>query len=129
MKMRRITTLLIFTVSIIVLLNTQPGWCDGFLIDYKGRIQVDGAPYSGTGRFKFALIDSNERILWSNSDNILSIEPVSPSPTVEIPVENGEYSVRLGDPVLGMKSIEESILRQYTKISSITPPGAVTNQW
>lgn len=114
--MRRITTLLIFTVSIIVLVNTQPGWCDNFLIDYKGRIQVEGAPFSGTGKFKFAFVDSNERILWSNSDNTQPIEPIPPSLTVEIPVENGVYSVRLGDPDLGMKSIEESILRQYTKI-------------
>ncbi len=108
--MRKITTIVILVLSSITLLNLNKGWCDNVVIYYKGSINVDNAPYNGTGTFKFALTSSKGRVLWSNSDNTVPIEPVPPSLTIKIPVVKGMYSVRLGDTKLGMKSIDGSIL-------------------
>jgi protein-disulfide isomerase len=109
LKMKKIATIMILVASSIVLWNLKSGWSDDVVIDYEGSIKVDDVPYSGTGKFKFALASSNGRILWSNSDNTPPIEPIPQSLTIKIPVVNGTYSVRLGDAKLGMTSIDGSI--------------------
>ncbi|MBT7350115.1 hypothetical protein HN803_04970 [candidate division WWE3 bacterium] len=70
---------MILVASSIVLWNLKSGWSDDVVIDYEGSIKVDDVPYSGTGKFKFALASSNGRILWSNSDNTPPIEPIPQS--------------------------------------------------
>src|SRR5207247_1944302 len=67
------------------------------LINFQGRIAVDGVNFNGTGLFKFALVNGDGRATyWSNDGT--SANGNEPSNAVSIPVAQGLYSVLLGDP-------------------------------
>jgi hypothetical protein len=69
------------------------------LINYQGRVIIGSSNYSGTGQFKFALVNSNGTVsFWSN--NGTSVGGSEPSASVGIFVTNGLYSVLLGDASL-----------------------------
>ena len=51
---------------------------------YEGRLSVDGVPFAGTGRFKFAIIGGQGATLWSSSE-------------ISLTVSDGVYAVRLGE--------------------------------
>ena len=59
-------------------------------LNYQGRVAVNGAAFTGTGQFLFALVDAEGTVHWSSHATATS--PVS--------VVNGLYSVRLGDTTL-----------------------------
>lgn len=70
------------------------------LLNYQGRVTVDGTNFDGTGHFRFALVDeSGTNTFWSNDGN-------SP-PTTDVPlmVDKGLYSVLLGDTDLDGMSV------------------------
>ena len=46
---------------------TVTGWAEvPQILNYQGRISVSGAPFTGTGQFRFALVTTNGVKLWSN---------------------------------------------------------------
>lgn len=51
---------------------------------YEGLLSVDGVPFDGTARFKFALIGENGAAVWSSND-------------ISLTVSGGVYAVRLGE--------------------------------
>lgn len=67
------------------------------LVSYQGAVEVSGSLYTGTGFFKFALVDSDTGDgnvnYWAN-DGAASGEP---SQTVPLSVADGLFSVMLGD--------------------------------
>jgi len=65
------------------------------LLNYEGRIAVNGTNFTGTGQFKFALVDGSVRTLWSNDGR--STNGSQPTASVGLPVTKGLYSVLLGD--------------------------------
>lgn len=71
----------------------------GSTLNYQGRITADEANFTGTGQFKFVLVDQSNTGLWSNDGTAGSGEPAT---SVGIPVANGLFSVELGD---GMQAI------------------------
>ncbi|MCA9436706.1 MAG: hypothetical protein KC978_13055, partial [Candidatus Omnitrophica bacterium] len=69
-------------------------------INHQGVVKVNGEPFSGTGEFRFALIDSESGDeLWTN-DGSSSASLGFPNLGVVIPVVSGLYSVNLGDASL-----------------------------
>lgn len=65
-------------------------------LNYQGRVAVSGTNFSGTGYFKFALVNSNgSQTFWSNDGT--STAGSAPTAAVSIPVSSGLYSVQLGD--------------------------------
>ena len=57
------------------------------IINYQGRIVVGGTNFTGTGQFRFALVDgTGATTFWSNG-----------TATVSVPVTKGLYAVLLGD--------------------------------
>ena len=56
----------------------------GDVINYQGRLIVDGAPFNRPGRFRFALVGDSGAPVWESGE--ISLELV-----------NGRYAVRLGD--------------------------------
>jgi hypothetical protein len=71
------------------------------LISHQGRVAVRENPsdplvnFSGTGQFKFVLVNGAGATLWSNDDtSTAGLEPVG---AVSLPVNKGLYSVMLGD--------------------------------
>src|SRR4051812_17347540 len=77
------------------------------LINYQGRIVVGSTNFSGTGNFKFALVNATGTIAyWTNDGTHLDgTEPIN---AVTLNVSNGLFSVLLGD----------------TSISNMTPVSA-----
>lgn len=89
--------LLIPAISIHVLLFTailvsaQPPE----LLNYQGRVTVDGTNFHGTGHFKFALVDETGDITYWSNDGLSE-----PEDAVSLLVERGLYAVLLGDTSL-----------------------------
>jgi N-acetylneuraminic acid mutarotase len=69
------------------------------LIDYQGRVIVGSTNFTGTGQFKFALVNTNGTATYWSNDGTSSGggQPANPA---SINVSNGLYSVLLGDTSL-----------------------------
>ncbi len=66
------------------------------LINYQGRVGVDGVNFDGSGQFKFAFVDAaGTDTYWSNDGS--SMAGSEPATAVSIPVSKGLYSILLGD--------------------------------
>ncbi len=77
------------------------------LINYQGRVVVNGANFAGTGQFRFALVDGAGNPYWSNDGTSMGGPPIN---AVSITVTNGLYSVLLGDSTLpNMTAIPPSV--------------------
>jgi len=78
------------------------------LITYQGRVNSGGQPFSGTGRFKFALVgNSGTPVLWRNDGGV---GPGEPAVAVNLPVTNGLFTVVLGDPTVpGMAALPPGV--------------------
>ena len=69
------------------------------VVSYQGRVTVEGTDYSGTGYFKFAVVDSSGTLTyWSNDGT--STYATEPTNSVALLVSNGLFNVLLGDSVL-----------------------------
>lgn len=69
------------------------------LLDYQGRIAVQGVNFDGQGQFKFALVDgSGTATYWSHDGT--STAGGAPASFITVPVAKGLYAVRLGDPAV-----------------------------
>jgi N-acetylneuraminic acid mutarotase len=69
------------------------------LINFQGRIAVEGVNFTGEGRFKFALVNGDaSAAFWSN--DAASSAGSEPAAAVIVPVQHGLYSVLLGDATL-----------------------------
>lgn len=79
------------------------------VVQYQGRLTTDDVNYTGTGQFKFALIEQvvlGESV-WSNDGT--SVDGSEPNAAVSVPVNDGLFSVALGDNTLAnMKTIPAS---------------------
>ena len=70
------------------------------LVNYQGRVTVNGVGFDGTGQFKFALVNADGSVTyWSN--NGTSNGGSEPSAAVPLTVTQGLYSLLLGDTALG----------------------------
>ncbi|GAA5122099.1 tail fiber domain-containing protein [Luteolibacter yonseiensis] len=69
------------------------------VLNHQGRIAVAGANFQGTGRFKFALVNSQgTQSFWSNDGS--SNGGGEPTTFVSLDVTRGLYSVLLGDAAI-----------------------------
>jgi hypothetical protein len=73
------------------------------VVAYQGEVRVGGAPYTGDGHFKFAVVDAGgSATYWSNDGT--SSGGGEPMAAVALGVSEGLFSVLLGDTELsGMK--------------------------
>ncbi|MBE2284315.1 MAG: hypothetical protein IAE77_12735 [Prosthecobacter sp.] len=68
-------------------------------LNYQGRVAVNGVNFTGTGQFKFALVNAaGSQSYWSNDGS--SSGGGQPTTAVSISVSSGLYSVQLGDTSL-----------------------------
>ncbi|MEO8350689.1 MAG: kelch repeat-containing protein [Chthoniobacteraceae bacterium] len=69
------------------------------LVNYQGRVAVNGVNFDGSGQFKFALVNGNgAATFWSNDGT--STAGSQPAASVTLTVVSGLYSVLLGDATL-----------------------------
>src|SRR2546430_3441604 len=69
------------------------------LINFQGRVAVDGINFNGTGLFKFALVNGDGSASFWNNDGT-SAAGSEPLKAVSLTVSQGLYSVLLGDATL-----------------------------
>ena len=87
--------------SVCALSLPRSGWAQATptLMNYQGRVIVGGTNYTGTGKFKFALVISTVSVTSWNNDGTSS-GGSEPTAAVSLPVTNGLYSVLLGDTTI-----------------------------
>ena len=97
---------LFFLALASVLLAVVP-----LMVEYSGRVSSGGSPFDGTGSFKFAFVDSaGTTSYWSNDGT--SVSGGEPTDAVSVTVDDGFYSVFLGDSsVTNMTAIDESVFQ------------------
>ena len=79
------------------------------IINYQGKVAVGTTPFTGTGQFRFALVDgTGATSYWSNDGT--STAGSQPTAAVSLPVVNGLYVVPMGDATLpNMTGIPASV--------------------
>lgn len=84
--------------SLILLLSSIRGETADIpgILAYQGRIAVSGAPFTGTGSFKFSLVDAAGTTAWWSNDGS-GAGGSEPAGAVLVGVEGGLFSVLLGD--------------------------------
>lgn len=94
---------------LLLIVSTQaaPG-----ILGHQGHIEVDGVPFKGTGSFKFALVNAaGTTTFWSNDNT--SGGGSQPTAAVSLTVNNGAYSVLLGDTTLvNMEEVPFSVFAE-----------------
>ena len=113
--------------AILVSAGPLPGLADPpRMMNFQGRVQVNGTNFSGAGKFRFAMVDSGilfelppprppiwlYQTYWSHDGT--SSGGSMPGSVVSVPVVNGLYSVMLGETNL-------------TNMTQEIPPGVFTN--
>ncbi len=74
------------------------------LLNFQGRVAVNGTNFDGTGLFRFALVNSNgTATFWSNDGT--GSGGSEPSSAVSLTVSAGFYSVLLGDATLSNMTV------------------------
>ncbi len=82
---------------------------------YQGRVKVSGTAFTGTGQFKFAIVNNaGDDTLWSNDST--SVGGAEPTGYISISVTDGIFNVLIGDTGLGMSAMNRSIFNHPTKI-------------
>jgi hypothetical protein len=70
------------------------------VVSYQGEVRVNGDPYTGSGHFKFAVVNAaGNASYWSNDGT--STGGGEPTAAVQLAVSEGLFSVLLGDTALG----------------------------
>lgn len=79
----------------------SPALTASTVVSYQGRFSVNGQPFNGTGKFKFAIVNADgTAAYWSNDGTGLTTPPFTPTQSVTLTVNNGLFSVLLGDTSL-----------------------------
>jgi len=81
------------------------------VVSYQGQVNIGGVPFSGTGYFRFAIVDTGGTFYWSNDSST-----VTPTEAVTLTVVSGLFNVLLGEtnPITyGMFSDSDRWLRVW----------------
>ena len=78
---------------------------------HSGHIAVEGTPYWGNGYFKFAIIDENEKALWTHDNS----QKIPPTDHMSLEVKNG-FTLYLGDESVTGKALPASSLLSSERI-------------
>lgn len=111
--------LLFLCVALLVAISTvnlavaqeEPADDSGVSFAYQGKVRVAGEPFTGQGQFKFSILDpSGQETLWSHdgTDPEVSSEPAG---SVTLPVEDGTFSLIVGDAELGMEPMNATLFQ------------------
>ena len=97
------------------------------IITYQGRVSVNGTNFTGTGQFKFALVNAAGSVTyWSNDGT--SSGGSAPTAFVSLGVTNGLFAVGLGDTSLANMTKRCRIPRLRTRTCACAS-GSTTGSW
>jgi hypothetical protein len=72
--------------------HRQGGSISPGVVSYQGQVNTGGVPFSGTGYFRFAIVDSGGTFYWSNDTST-----ITPTEAVTLTVTNGLFNALLGE--------------------------------
>jgi hypothetical protein len=98
LNFRTITVAAVFTFAAQMVCGVPP------MIPHTGMVRVNGVPFDGIGKFKFAIVNAGATQAYWNSDGTHGIQ-IEPALTVSVVVARGQYGVSLGDGVAGMSPL------------------------
>jgi hypothetical protein len=102
-------------ISSLLMLASMASADDLVMFNYQGRVRVQGTAFSGTGYFKFAIVNNDGSVsLWSNDGT--SVDGSEPVAAVAVEVTDGIFNVMIGDPDLGMEPMNRSIFNHPDRI-------------
>ncbi len=81
-------------------------------LSVTGRILVDGNAFTGSGAFRFALIDGAGSLVWASDGSTFPAATGAPAAAVTVPVVSGQYALQLGDASLA-------------NMTTLPPPGTL----
>jgi len=85
------------------------------MFNYQGRIKVHGSAFTGTGNFKFAIVNNTGNTsLWSN--DMISVGGGEPTSPISISVTDGIFNVMVGDTDAGMSPINRTVFNHPNQI-------------
>jgi len=117
---RSASVILIFLIALLILLGSPPA-ADASrraepeaplagaptVVSYQGQVSVSGAAYTGTGYFKFAIVNqAGTTTFWSNDGTASG--GGEPTTAVALTVTNGLFNVLLGDTAIMPQSLPAS---------------------
>lgn len=103
MSMKRI-----FLAAVVALLPLAAFAQSGVMFSYQGRVKVSGEPFTGTGQFKFSIVNTSATAtLWSHDGT--GAVGNEPDTSIEVPVQDGIFNVIIGDPSAGMQTLNPSV--------------------
>ena len=109
----KLKALIIGIIVSIVFIGTLGA--DDVMFNYQGRVKIQGQFFTGTGQFKFAIINNAGNVtLWSNDGT--STAGGEPTASVPITVTDGIFNVMVGDTDLGMQAINRSVFNHPNQI-------------
>jgi hypothetical protein len=77
------------------------------VVNYQGQVTVAGAPYTGTGYFKLAVLNQAGNVTYWTNDGTASGQPAA---AVSTTVTNGLFTILLGDTTLpNMQALPASV--------------------
>jgi protein-disulfide isomerase len=82
------------------------------VLNYSGRISVNGAPFNGAGFFTFSIQETNGVIWWRSGDLPFEGSTNLPPGALKLAVKDGVYDIRLGDTAQGMPPLDLVTLRR-----------------
>jgi len=91
-------------IALLVMAGTVP--VSGQVLNYSGRITVDGEKFSGKGFFVFSIHDTTGEIYWASGEFPKTGATENPRAAWQIIVNDGVYRTRLGDTVAGMPALD-----------------------
>jgi len=108
---------MIIIIGVVFLFSLVAGISagDNVMFNYQGRVKVHGSPFTGTGYFKFAIVNnSGNESLWSNDGT--SSGGGEPTASIAISVTDGIFNVMVGDPAVGMLPINRTVFNHPSQI-------------
>lgn len=118
-----------FCISALCLLVSALQAQTPSVINYQGRLHVDGKAFHGDGYFTFAILDGTGMLLWASGMQPAQTTNKLPPEVVPLRVSNGFYSARLGDPALGMRPFDLDLLQRAVEPKLLVRFNDGTNGW
>ena len=79
------------------------------VLEYEGRLSISGKPFSGIGQFQFILLNDAGEVRWK-SKGCESSPRNEVVPGNGLVVQEGRYSLRIGDPSLGHPGLPATVV-------------------
>lgn len=85
----------------------------------------ESKPFTGKGKFKFAVVSGTGAVLWTNVPNSFAAPPPA---AVTVDVRDGIFNVALGDPALGMPPLTPQVFAEPDRLLRVFFQGEVRDK-